>query len=94
MYPINKKKALPKKNMQFLRKIIKSDNNYEDLLNISRKLAKNRVIVKRPSYAKPLSHNKVTFSISNKNNRFDIYLPFKENRSTNELKCTPAKKYN
>lgn len=77
MYPINKKKALPKKNMQFLRQIIRDNDNYENLLKIARRFAKKRIIVKRPSYAKPLSEKKVTFSISNKNNRFDIYLPFK-----------------
>ncbi|WP_348769426.1 class I SAM-dependent methyltransferase [Buchnera aphidicola] len=76
MYPLNKKKALPKKNMQILRNIIKNSDNYENLLNISRKFAKKRIIVKRPSYAKPLLENKVKFSINNKNNRFDIYLPF------------------
>ncbi|QFQ32731.1 16S rRNA methyltransferase [Buchnera aphidicola (Aphis fabae)] len=77
MYPINKKKALPKKNMQFLRNIIKNSDNHENLLNISRKFAKKRIIVKRPSYAQPLSKEKVKFSISNKNHRFDIYLPIK-----------------
>ncbi|QCI17380.1 16S rRNA methyltransferase [Buchnera aphidicola (Aphis helianthi)] len=77
MYPTNKKKALPKKNIQFLRNIIQNNDNCENLLNVSRKFAKKRIIVKRPSYAKPLSNEKVEFSINNKNNRFDIYLPFK-----------------
>ncbi|QCI18530.1 16S rRNA methyltransferase [Buchnera aphidicola (Aphis nasturtii)] len=77
MYPINKKKTLPKKNMQFLRKIIKNNDNYENLLNISRTFARKRIIVKRPSYAKPLSNEKFEFSINNKNHRFDVYLPFK-----------------
>lgn len=77
MYPINKKKALPKKNMQLLRNIIENNNDDENLLNISRKIAKKRIIVKRPFYAKSLSKEKLEFSISNKKNRFDIYLPFK-----------------
>lgn len=77
MYPINKKKLLPKKNMQFLRKIIKNNSNYKELLNISRKFARKRIIVKRPIYAKPLSNEKFEFSIKNKNHRFDIYLPFR-----------------
>ncbi|QCI19093.1 class I SAM-dependent methyltransferase [Buchnera aphidicola] len=77
MYPKNKKKALPKKNMQFLRKIINYSDNNENLLYISRKFAKKRIVVKRPSYAKPLSNEKAEFSISNKNHRFDIYLPLK-----------------
>ncbi|CAL4325951.1 Ribosomal RNA small subunit methyltransferase J [Buchnera aphidicola (Protaphis terricola)] len=78
MYPNNKKKTLPKKNMQFLRKIIQDNDNYENLLKISRNLVKNRVIVKRPHYAKSLSSKEVSFSISNKKYRFDIYLPYKK----------------
>ncbi|AWH90242.1 16S rRNA methyltransferase [Buchnera aphidicola (Melanaphis sacchari)] len=75
MYPVNQKKCLPKKNMQFLRKIVTFDNQPEFLLKISRKLAKKRVIVKRPRYAKSLSNDKVDFIIKNKNYRFDIYFP-------------------
>lgn len=82
MYPINKKTSLPKKNMQCLRKIIKNNNDYKELLNISRKFARKRIVVKRPIHAEPLSNEKFTFSIGNKNHRFDIYLPFKKNRST------------
>lgn len=77
MYPINTKKSLPKKNMQLLRQIIINDNNDENLLHISKKLAKKRIIVKRPTYAKPLLKGQVEFSIKSKNHRFDIYLPDK-----------------
>jgi len=76
MYPTNKKKSLPKKNMQILRKLIGKSYDCEKLLNISRKFAKKRIIVKRPCYAKPLSKDKVNFVIKNKNHRFDIYNPF------------------
>lgn len=76
MYPTNKKKALPKKNMQIFRKLIGQNYDSEKLLNISRKLAKKRIIVKRPYYAKPLSKDKTNFVIKSKNHRFDIYNPF------------------
>jgi len=76
MYPSHHKKSLPKKNMQIFRKLIGYDFNSEKLLNISRKLAKNRIIVKRPHYAKPLSEDKVNFIITTRNHRFDIYQPF------------------
>ncbi|CAL4325965.1 class I SAM-dependent methyltransferase [Buchnera aphidicola] len=82
MYPIRKKKSSPKKEFQFLRKLINSDYQPEKLLNIAKKLAKKRIVVKRPSYASPLSKDKVDFVISNKSHRFDIYLPLKKNRST------------
>lgn len=78
MYPFNKKKCLPKKNMQFFRKLIGYDNDAENLLNMSRKLAKKRIIVKRPRYAKALSPEKVNFIITSKNHRFDVYSPFKK----------------
>ncbi|QCI16227.1 class I SAM-dependent methyltransferase [Buchnera aphidicola] len=76
MYPVNKKKSLPKKNMQFFRKLIGNNCNSQNLLNISRKFAKKRVVVKRPFYAKPLSQDQVNFIIKTKNHRFDIYNPF------------------
>jgi len=76
MYPSCCKKSLPKKNMQFFRKLIGQNHDSEKLLNISRTLAKKRIIVKRPCYAKPLSTDKVNFIITTKNHRFDIYQPF------------------
>ncbi|WP_425619656.1 class I SAM-dependent methyltransferase [Buchnera aphidicola] len=77
MYPIVKNKSLPKKNMQILRFLIgHHDDDYEYILYMSKKLAKNRIIVKRPSYAQPLSKDKINFFIKTKHHRFDIYLPF------------------
>jgi 16S rRNA (guanine1516-N2)-methyltransferase len=75
MYPINTKTALPKKNMQIFRKLIKHDNNFEQLLIISRRVAKNRVVVKRPHYAKCFLENQINFTISGKTHRFDVYNP-------------------
>ncbi|QIQ42138.1 MAG: class I SAM-dependent methyltransferase [Buchnera aphidicola (Microlophium carnosum)] len=76
MYPLHDKKSLPKKDMQFFRKLIGHDHDSEVLLNASRKLAKNRIVVKRPCYANPLSKDKADFIIATKNHRFDIYKPF------------------
>jgi len=76
MYPSRHKTSLPKKNMQIFRKLIGYNDDSEKLLNISRKLAKNRIIVKRPFYAKPLSKDKANFVITTKSHRFDIYQPF------------------
>ncbi|QCI24078.1 16S rRNA methyltransferase [Buchnera aphidicola (Macrosiphoniella sanborni)] len=76
MYPICKKKCLPKKNMQILRYLIRHNDDCEKLLYMSRKIAKNRIIVKRPIYAEPLSKEKINFFIKTKNHRFDIYIPY------------------
>ncbi|QCI20120.1 MAG: class I SAM-dependent methyltransferase [Buchnera aphidicola (Brevicoryne brassicae)] len=75
MYPIRKKMSLPKKNMQIFRKLIGQDYDSKNLLKISRKLAKKRIVVKRPCYAKPLSKDKINFVIMGKKHRFDIYSP-------------------
>lgn len=75
MYPISKKASLPKKNMQIFRKLIGQDCDAKNLLKVSRKLAKKRIVVKRPCYAKPLSKDKINFVIVGKKHRFDIYSP-------------------
>lgn len=76
MYPINKKNSLPKKNMQIFRKLIGKDHDSQNLLNISRKIAKKRIIVKRPRFAHPLSKGNINFTITGKKHRFDIYYPY------------------
>ncbi|QCI22404.1 class I SAM-dependent methyltransferase [Buchnera aphidicola] len=76
MYPISKKTSLPKKNMQIFRKLIGQDYDSNNLLKISRKLAKKRIVVKRPSYAEPLSTDKINFTVVGKKHRFDVYSPF------------------
>ncbi|QCI20704.1 16S rRNA methyltransferase [Buchnera aphidicola (Brachycaudus cardui)] len=75
MYPINKKKSLPKKYMQIFRKLIGKDTDAKELLNIAQKKAKKRVVVKRPCYAKSLCKEKISFVILGKKHRFDVYNP-------------------
>ncbi|MBZ2279499.1 class I SAM-dependent methyltransferase, partial [Buchnera aphidicola] len=75
MYP-DKKKSLPKKDMQIFQKFIGRDSDLNKLLKKSRQLAKKRVIVKRPYHALPLSNATVNFVIYTKQHRFDIYHPF------------------
>ncbi|CAL4326635.1 class I SAM-dependent methyltransferase [Buchnera aphidicola] len=76
MYPLNKKKSLPKKNMQIFRNLIGQDEDAEELLNLAQKKAKKRVVVKRPCYAKSLSQDKLSFIVLGKKHRFDIYNTF------------------
>lgn len=78
MYPLRKKKSLPKKEIQFFQKLIGNDKDSYQLLNIAKKLAKKRIVVKRPYYAKKISTDKVDFIIKSKKHRFDIYLPSKK----------------
>ncbi|QCI24614.1 16S rRNA methyltransferase [Buchnera aphidicola (Muscaphis stroyani)] len=73
MYPDKKKTALPKKEMQFLQKLIGKNDDCDHLITLSKELAKKRIVVKRPCYAPPLSKEKVDFIIKGKSHRFDIY---------------------
>ncbi|CUR53672.1 Ribosomal RNA small subunit methyltransferase J [Serratia symbiotica] len=75
MYPNKPKSALVKKEMQILKKIVTINNDEIELLTLSRKLATQRVVVKRPNYAKPLGNISPNFTILTKNHHFDIYTP-------------------
>ncbi|HMI76949.1 MAG TPA: class I SAM-dependent methyltransferase [Buchnera sp. (in: enterobacteria)] len=76
MYPYQKKSSLSKKENYFLRLLIGLDKDSDRLLLLARRLAKKRVIVKRPRFANFLSGIKTTSTIFSKKHRFDIYLPF------------------
>ena len=72
MYPQQKKTALNKREMRFLRLLVGSDEDSIDLLQAARHKARSRVVVKRPATAKFLE--KPSYSIKGKSSRFDVYL--------------------
>ncbi|MEO5378763.1 MAG: class I SAM-dependent methyltransferase [Magnetococcus sp. DMHC-6] len=74
MYPERKKTALVKKEMRWLRDLVGTDADAEDLLHIALQRAANRVVVKRPQVAPPLPGPQPNFAIHAPNTRFDIYL--------------------
>ncbi len=74
MYPDRKKSASVKKNMQILQVLLGKDPDTEELLNISLKAAKKRVVVKRPKGAANLSDIKPTYQVNSKKTRYDIYI--------------------
>lgn len=74
MYPDRKKSASVKKNMQLLQKLLGKDEDTQELLDISLKVAKKRVVVKRPKGAPSLSNSKPTYEVSSKKTRYDIYI--------------------
>lgn len=76
MFPYRKIKSLPQKNIQLLQKIVGYDCDSHKLLNISRKLAKRRIVVKRFLNSPFLYDSKPNWTVFSKNHRFDIYLPF------------------
>ncbi len=78
MFPTRNKSAQVKKEMQFFHDIVGDDNDSEALLLKALKMAKKRIVVKRPRLAEQLSstHNP-DFLITGKSTRYDIYLPEK-----------------
>ena len=75
MFPHRQKSALVKKEMRIFQQLVGSDLDAEELLEPARRLAKKRVVVKRPDYAPFLADQKPTAEIKTKNHRFDIYTP-------------------
>ncbi len=73
MYPLRKKSALVKKDMQILQKLHGESNDTSALLNNALLFAKKRVVVKRPAHAETLSKKTPNTCIKSKKTRYDIY---------------------
>lgn len=76
MYPAEArgKRALPPKAAQLLRALVGEDPHAVELLAPARRIARRRVIVKRPAWARPLAAD-VSHSVGSKLLRIDAYLP-------------------
>lgn len=74
MYPHRSKSALVKKEMRALRALVGDDPDMHQLLAIALRYARQRVVVKRPRNASPVSAHKPAHSIKSKNTRYDVYL--------------------
>ncbi|KAA5966101.1 16S rRNA (guanine(1516)-N(2))-methyltransferase RsmJ [Pantoea sp. M_9] len=75
MYPHRQKSAMVKKEMRVFQSLVGADEDADALLEPARRLAKKRIVVKRPDYA-PLLAGVVTQSaVVTKSHRFDIYPP-------------------
>ncbi|QIQ21890.1 16S rRNA (guanine(1516)-N(2))-methyltransferase RsmJ [Zophobihabitans entericus] len=73
MFPHRQKSALVKKEMRVFQSLVGSDDDADSLLLPARKLAKKRIVVKRPDYAPFLDNQKPQAELKTKNHRFDIY---------------------
>lgn len=71
--PKRKKSAAVKKEMRLLRELVGDDPDARELLEISRRVALDRVVVKRPDDAAPLAPDP-SMSIAGKLVRYDVYL--------------------
>ena len=71
--PKRKKSAAVKKEMRLLRELVGDDPDAHELLEISRRVALDRVVVKRPDDAPPLAPDP-SMSLAGKLVRYDVYL--------------------
>ena len=71
--PKRKKSAAVKKEMRLLRELVGDDPDAQELLEISRRVALDRVVVKRPDDAPPLAPDP-SMSLAGKLVRYDVYL--------------------
>lgn len=74
MYPLRTKSALVKKELRALREIVGEDNDAAEILHLALKIAKKRVVVKRPKSAPTLNEIKPSIIYQSVNTRFDVYL--------------------
>ncbi len=73
MYPPSGKSALPKKEMRILRRLVGDDADAAGLLEVARRVARDRVVVKRTPRAQPLAPAP-TMSYRGKLARWDVYI--------------------
>ncbi|MGM3187440.1 16S rRNA (guanine(1516)-N(2))-methyltransferase RsmJ [Musicola paradisiaca] len=75
MFPHRQKSALVKKEMRVFQTLVGADDDADALLAPARRLARKRVVVKRPDYAPPLAGLPAQSALETKSHRFDFYLP-------------------
>jgi len=75
MYPHWQKSAMVKKEMRVFQSLVGADEDADALLEPARRLAKKRIVVKRPDYAPPLAGVATQSAVVTKSHRFDIYPP-------------------
>ena len=73
MFPLRKKSAKVKKQMQAFHAIVGTDPDADNLLANALTVARYRVVVKRPSGAGFLAETKPNYSLEGKSTRYDIY---------------------
>ena len=73
MFPVRKKSAKVKKDMQALHKIVGTDEDSGQIIDKALSKARYRVVIKRPAHAGFLADTKPTYSLNGKSTRFDIF---------------------
>lgn len=74
MFPHRQKSALVKKEMRLFQKLLGIDESGGELLGAALRIAKKRVVVKRPDLAPFLAELRPTMQIKGKKHRYDVYV--------------------
>jgi 16S rRNA (guanine1516-N2)-methyltransferase len=74
MYPAVGRSALPRGEMQLLRRLLGTDEDAAGLLAAARRVARDRVVVKRHARDPALSADAPTRRVIGRSTRFDVYL--------------------
>ncbi|PHS71975.1 MAG: SAM-dependent methyltransferase [Cycloclasticus sp.] len=74
MYPERKKSAKIKKEMHVLQTLVGHSGEEAQLFETALKVAKHRVVVKRPKSASPLNNTKPSYTVGSVNTRYDVYV--------------------
>ncbi|MBR9912802.1 MAG: class I SAM-dependent methyltransferase [Gammaproteobacteria bacterium] len=74
MFPERSKSALVKKDMAAFHQLVGGDEDAGELLSLARKIARYRVVVKRPRKAPCLNQLAPTYQLTGKTSRYDIYV--------------------
>lgn len=85
MYPHRTKSALVKKEMRILRQLVGDDLDVVALLDTAVRIARQRVVVKRPKTAPVIGAITPSFCVESKNTRYDIYLTRQQPETTATL---------
>lgn len=74
MFPARDKSALVKKEMRLFHRLLGEDRDPAGLLQAALKVARRRVVVKRPRLAPPVGAAAPSLVFTGKSTRFDVYL--------------------
>ena len=74
MFPPRSKSALVKKEMRVFHALVGSDDDADELLPAALRVARKRVVVKRPRIAPALEGARPSHVLAGKRNRYDIYV--------------------
>lgn len=73
MFPHSKASAEAKKEMKLFRTLVGADLDEDQLWEQANKIARCRIVVKRPAKAPPLAGKEPSYILAGKANRFDVY---------------------